>query len=96
MSSAHNVAPKGKWLAFISTTAETANPQGELEAAFAKLGPIEKKFVYTQDVFHPKADLPTDNVNFTHLVYCQISFFRSSLQNRMMLQLTLRLRLKIL
>ena len=62
VSSAHNVAPKGKWLAFISTTAETANPQGELEAAFAKLGTIEKKFVYTQDVFHPKADLAADNV----------------------------------
>lgn len=65
VSSAHNVAPKGKWLAFISTTAETANPQGELEAAFAKLGTIEKKFVYTQDVFHPKADLAADNIFVT-------------------------------
>jgi len=65
VSSAHNVAPKGKWLAFISTTAETANPEGELEAAFAKLGSIEKKFVYTQDVYHPKADIPADNIFVT-------------------------------
>lgn len=64
MSAAHNVSAKGKWLAFVSTTAETAHPESELEAAFSKLGPIDKKFIYTQDVFTPKAGLPADNVSY--------------------------------
>lgn len=29
-SYAHNVAAHGKWLAFVSTTVETANPEAEL------------------------------------------------------------------
>lgn len=65
VSAAHNVSAKGKWLAFVSTTAETAHPESELEAAFSKLGPIDKKFIYTQDVFTPKAGLPADNIFVT-------------------------------
>lgn len=65
VSAAHNVSPKGKWLAFVSTTAETEKPHSELERAFQLLGSIEKKFVYTQDVFHPKADSPADNIFVT-------------------------------
>lgn len=29
-SHAHNVVPKDKWLAFVSTTVETSNPEAEL------------------------------------------------------------------
>merc|ERR1712157_591340 len=38
VSAAHNVSAKDKWLAFVSTTAETNNPQAELEGAFKFLG----------------------------------------------------------
>jgi len=65
VSAAHNVSAKGKWLAFVSTTAETANPEAELEPAFKYLGTIDKKFVYTQDVFTPKQGLPADNIFVT-------------------------------
>jgi len=65
VSAAHNVSAKGKWLAFVSTTAETANPETELEGAFKYLGQIDKKFVYTQDVFTPKPDAPADNIFVT-------------------------------
>ncbi len=47
-----------------------------MEAAFAKLGTIEKKFVYTQDVFHPKADLAADNVRINYLsLFLNIKIF---------------------
>ena len=49
--------------------AETNNPQAELEGAFKFLGPVDKKFIYVQDVFQPKADNPADNVRF------RLSFF---------------------
>ena len=63
VSAAHNVSAKDKWLAFISTTAETANHEQELQAAFNLIGPVEEKFIYAQDVYHPKADQPSgDNV----------------------------------
>ena len=65
VSAAHNVSAKDKWLAFISTTAETANHEAELEAAFKLIGPVEEKFIYAQDVYHPKAGQPAgDNVSF--------------------------------
>lgn len=34
-----------------------------MEGAFKFLGPIDKKFIYVQDVFQPKADNPADNVS---------------------------------
>ncbi|KAG2258716.1 hypothetical protein Bca52824_078010 [Brassica carinata] len=38
-SYSHNVAPKGKFIAFVSTDAETDNPQTELKAGIDLLGP---------------------------------------------------------
>lgn len=64
VSAAHNVSAQNKWLAFISTTAETANHEAELQPAFNLIGPIEEKFIYAQDVYHPKDSAqPTDNVS---------------------------------
>merc|ERR1712106_581131 len=66
VSAAHNVSAKDKWLAFISTTAETDNHEAELQAAFNLIGPVEEKFIYAQDVFHPKTDQPAgDNIYVT-------------------------------
>jgi Rab GDP dissociation inhibitor len=52
-SYAHNVAPNGKWLAFVSTTVETSNPEAELAAGMALLGPVDEKFIMVQDVHEP-------------------------------------------
>jgi len=52
-SYAHNVAPNGKWLAFVSTTVETTNPEAELAAGMALLGPVDEKFIMVQDVHEP-------------------------------------------
>jgi Rab GDP dissociation inhibitor len=55
-SYAHNVCANGKWIAFVSTTVETANPEAELAPGLALLGPIEEKFIEVQDVYEPVAD----------------------------------------
>lgn len=46
VSFAHNVASKGHYLAMVSTTVETADPETELEPGIQLLGPIFKKLVY--------------------------------------------------
>jgi Rab GDP dissociation inhibitor len=46
VSSAHNVCPKGYYIAIVSTIAETnANQHLELEPGFERLGRIEEKFM---------------------------------------------------
>jgi Rab GDP dissociation inhibitor len=44
VSSEHNVAPKGKYIAIVSTTVETSNPQAELTPGLNVLGPIEESY----------------------------------------------------
>jgi len=55
-SYAHNVAGKGKWIASISTTVETNNPQMELKPGLDLLGPLEHAFAYVSDVYEPTTD----------------------------------------
>lgn len=46
MSSAHNVCPKGYYIAIVSTIAEgDSNHHMELEPGFQRLGKIEEKFM---------------------------------------------------
>lgn len=59
-SYAHNVASQGKYLAFVSTTVETANPEAELAPGLALLGPVEEKFIEVRDVCEPVADGTSD------------------------------------
>lgn len=44
VSFAHNVSSKGHYLAMVSTTVETANPEEELKPGLNLLGPILKKY----------------------------------------------------
>eukprot|EP01026_Neomeris_dumetosa_P014289 TRINITY_DN15147_c0_g2_i8.p2 TRINITY_DN15147_c0_g2~~TRINITY_DN15147_c0_g2_i8.p2 ORF type:complete len:295 (-),score=48.60 TRINITY_DN15147_c0_g2_i8:566-1450(-) len=55
-SYSHNVCPKGKWLAFVSTTVETNNPQAELAPGFALLGPTDEVFIEVIDIKEPMED----------------------------------------
>ena len=46
VSSAHNVCPKGYWIAIVSTIAETtANHHLELQPGLERLGAIEEQFM---------------------------------------------------
>lgn len=49
----HNVAPKNRWLAFVSTTVETADPAAELAPGLALLGRVDETFVEVADVYEP-------------------------------------------
>jgi RAB protein geranylgeranyltransferase component A len=60
VSCAHNVAAKGKYVAIISTTVETNEPEKELKPALDLLEPIEQKFVSTSDLYAP-TDMGTDS-----------------------------------
>lgn len=60
-SFSHNVAPKGKYIAFVSTEVETDNPERELEAGLRLLGPIDEKIIDTYERFKPVNESSLDN-----------------------------------
>jgi Rab GDP dissociation inhibitor len=64
VSSAHNVCPKGYYVAIVSTIAETdANHHVELEAGFQRLGQIEETFMGSPiPLYEPLEDGKKDNV----------------------------------
>ncbi|KAI3945996.1 hypothetical protein MKX01_024752 [Papaver californicum] len=52
-SYAHNVAPKGKYIAFVSTEAETDHPETELQPGIELLGPVDETFFDIYDRYEP-------------------------------------------
>jgi len=76
VSFAHNVAPKGKWLAIVSTTVETANPKAELEPGLKLLGKTLQTFTKVYPVFEPKNDWARDSVHISRS-YDATSHFES-------------------
>lgn len=46
ISYAHNVAAQGKYIAIVSTTVETNDPEKEVKPALDLLEPIEQKYVF--------------------------------------------------
>lgn len=52
-SYSHNVAPKGEYIAFVLTEAETDNPQVELKPGTDLLGPVDEIFFDTYDRYEP-------------------------------------------
>ncbi|EPS59445.1 hypothetical protein M569_15362, partial [Genlisea aurea] len=57
----HNVAPKGKYIAFVSTEAETDDPEVELKPGVDLLGPVDEIFFETYDRFEPVNEPSLDN-----------------------------------
>lgn len=53
ISSTHNVAAKGKYIAIVSTTVETNDPETEIKPALDLLQPIEQKMVNISEQFGP-------------------------------------------
>ncbi|XP_023269960.1 rab GDP dissociation inhibitor beta-like [Seriola lalandi dorsalis] len=55
-SYAHNVASDGMYIATVSTTAETSNPEKEVQPGLELLEPIMQKFVSVSNLFVPNED----------------------------------------
>ncbi|OHE98809.1 GDP dissociation inhibitor [Colletotrichum orchidophilum] len=79
VSSAHNVCPKGYWIAIVSTIAETnANHHVELQPGLERLGKIEEQFMGAPiPIYEPTDDGTTDNV-FVSKSYDASSHFEST------------------
>nr|GMD91574.1 guanosine nucleotide diphosphate dissociation inhibitor At5g09550 [Ipomoea batatas] len=76
----HNVAPKGKYIAFVSTEAETDNPETELKPGVDLLGPVDEIFYETYDRFVPTNDCTADNC-FISDSYDASTHFESTVRN---------------
>jgi len=80
ISFAHNVVPKGKYVAIVSTTVETNDPVKELKPALDLLGPIVEQFVSIVDTFEPLEDGSKDKV-FISNSYDATSHFETTCQD---------------
>lgn len=79
VSSAHNVCPKGYYIAIVSTIAENdANHHIELEPGFERLGAIEEKFMGPAiPLYEPLDDGAKDNI-FISKSYDATSHFETT------------------
>ena len=79
VSSAHNVCPKGYWIAIVSTIAETsANHHVELQAGLDRLGKIEEQFMGPPiPIYEPLEDGSKDNI-FISKSYDATSHFETT------------------
>ncbi|TFJ95738.1 Rab GDP dissociation inhibitor beta [Platysternon megacephalum] len=77
ISSAHNVAAQGKYIAIVSTTVETGDPEREIKPALDLLEPIEQKFVSISDLFAP-TDLGTESQIFISRTYDATTHFETT------------------
>jgi len=79
VSAAHNVCPKGYYIAIVSTIAENdANPHMELEPGFERLGAIEEKFQAPPiPLYEPLEDGTSDNI-FISKSYDATSHFETT------------------
>jgi len=62
VSHAHNVAPKGRWIALVSTQVETQKPEAELEPGIKLLGKVDEIFYQVRDLYEPLDDGKKDQV----------------------------------
>jgi Rab GDP dissociation inhibitor len=62
VSFAHHVAPKGKYIALVSTIVETGNPEQELTPGLNILGKIDESFSSVSDLYEPIEDGTKDHV----------------------------------
>lgn len=65
VSATHNVCAKGFYLAIVSTTVETSNPEEELAPGLMLLGNILEKFVSVSDLYEPVDDGANSKVFIT-------------------------------
>lgn len=71
-SYSHNVAPKGKFIAFVSTEAETDHPETELKPGIDLLGPVEEIFFDIYDRYEPVNEPSLDNCFISTVSHFQV------------------------
>ncbi|KAK9061813.1 hypothetical protein SSX86_018996 [Deinandra increscens subsp. villosa] len=79
-SYSHNVAPKGKFIAFVTTEAETDNPETELKPGIDLLGPVDQIFFDTYDRYEPVNQGEEDNC-YISTSYDATTHFESTVQD---------------
>ena len=77
VSYTHQVASKGWFVAMVSTTVETDNPEAECQPGLALLGPVKQKFIQISDVFSPTVD-GTSSQLFISTSYDATSHFETT------------------
>ncbi|KAE8685549.1 Guanosine nucleotide diphosphate dissociation inhibitor [Hibiscus syriacus] len=76
-SYSHNVAPKGKFIAFVSTEAEIDHPETELKPGIDLLGPVDEIFFDIYDRYEPVNEPSLDNC-FISTSYDATTHFEST------------------
>ncbi|CAH1441244.1 unnamed protein product [Lactuca virosa] len=76
-SYSHNVAPKGKFIAFVSTEAESDQPEIELKPGLDLLGPVDEIFYDVYDRYEPCNEPSLDNC-FISTSYDATTHFEST------------------
>lgn len=77
VSYTHQVAAKGWFIAMVSTTVETKNPENEIIPGLKLLEPITQKFMSTSDYFEP-TDLGLDSQIFISESYDATTHFETT------------------
>ncbi|KAK2701818.1 rab GDP dissociation inhibitor alpha-like [Artemia franciscana] len=77
VSYTNQVAPKGWFIATVSTKVETANPEAEIWPALVLLGPLKQKIVRVSDYYRPKED-GTDSQLFISQSYDATTHFETT------------------
>ena len=65
MSYAHRVVGRGKYVAIVSTTAETDDPIRELQPGLDLLGPVLERFDNVSPTYEPVSDGRADRMFIT-------------------------------
>ncbi|KAF9611745.1 hypothetical protein IFM89_034928 [Coptis chinensis] len=79
-SYSHNVAAKGKFIAFVSTEAETDHPEVELKQGIDLLGPVDEIFFDAYDRYEPVNEPSLDNC-FISMSYDATTHFESTVMD---------------
>ncbi|XP_021897564.1 guanosine nucleotide diphosphate dissociation inhibitor At5g09550 [Carica papaya] len=79
-SYAHNVAAKGKYIAFVTTEAETDNPEVELKPGIDLLGPIDEIFFDAYDRYEP-TNLDSNDNCFISTSYDATTHFETTVKD---------------
>jgi Rab GDP dissociation inhibitor len=77
VSSSHAICAKGLYVAIVSTTVETDDPESEIQPGLDLLGAIREQFTCVEDLYKPLHD-GTDNGVFITSSYDPSSHFESA------------------
>ncbi|VDK49703.1 unnamed protein product [Anisakis simplex] len=77
VSNVNMVAPKGWYIAMVSTTVETDNPEEEIQPGLQLLGSITEKFVRISDVYEP-TDMGSESQVFISRSYDPTTHFETT------------------